>query len=279
MQPNDESKSDGIDDGDEARFARTPGRRFSRRLRSAVDQLEEALNATPRRRSPGPLECRRISRFYGVTGASRANDLQRMSITTTSPSLLCPHCDLLLAASTLQADESAHCPRCRVELDAAMRVSKVTVLAIAASAVPLWCVMNAFPLVTLTLGGERCDSTLFGAAVALSNSGMPGLAALVVATAIVAPAAEILLALHILVNVSRSTRLHGLGRTVRWLKRIKHWSMADVFLLGCLVSVVKLSHVAHLVVGPALWACGLLLPALAFVTVHVQPRRLFGSMP
>ncbi|HTT12182.1 MAG TPA: paraquat-inducible protein A [Burkholderiaceae bacterium] len=202
-----------------------------------------------------------------------------MKAKETSPSLLCPHCDLLVAASRLQADESAHCPRCRVELDRGRRVSKTTVRAIAASAVPLWVVMNAFPLVTLTLGGERCDSTLFGAALAMLNSGMPALAALVVLTAIVAPAAEILLALHILANLSGSTRVDRLGRVVRWLKRIRHWSMADVFLLGCLVSVVKLSHLAHLVVGPALWACGLLLPALAFVTVHVQPQRLFGSTP
>src|SRR5215813_3719684 len=99
---------------------------------------------------------------------------------------------------------------------------------------PLWVVMNGFPLVTLSLGGERHDSTLLGAAAALMNHGMPALAALVVVTAIVAPAAEILLALLILAQLDRLLRTGGLGRALRWFARISAWSMVDVFLLGCM---------------------------------------------
>jgi len=92
----------------------------------------------------------------------------------------------------------------------------------------------------------------------------------------VAPAAEILLALNILGRLEKLVHSGRLGRAVRWFGYIKYWSMVDVFLLGCLVSVVKLSHLAQLVIGPALWACALLLPVLAIVAVYVQPHRLFG---
>jgi len=199
-----------------------------------------------------------------------------MTATPTSQPLLCPHCDLLIAAPGLAADQRATCPRCHVELDRGTRFSRETALAIAASAVPLWAVMNAFPLVTLTLSGERHTSTLFGAAWALLTHGMPALAALVVLTAIIAPAAEILLAVLILGRLESLSRRGQLGRALRWFGRIKQWSMVDVFLLGSLVSVVKLSNFADLVVGPALWACALLLPVLAFVTIYVQPQRLFA---
>ena len=51
--------------------------------------------------------------------------------------------------------------------------------------------------------------------------------------------------------------------------------MVDVFMLGCLVSIVKLANLAELVVGPALWACAALLPALAFLNFYIRPERLF----
>jgi paraquat-inducible protein A len=200
-----------------------------------------------------------------------------MNGTKPYPPLLCPQCDLLIAPLGVGADQQARCPRCRVELDRGTRVSREAALAIAVGAVPLWFVMNAFPLVTLTLGGVRRESTLFGAALALLENGIPALAALVVLTAILAPAAEIVLAVYILARLDGLLRTGRLGRAVRWFRHIKRLNMIDVFLLGCLVSVVKLSHLADLVVGPALWACALVLPALAFVTVYVHPQRLFRS--
>src|SRR5215470_18357122 len=129
-----------------------------------------------------------------------------MNAPQISASLLCPQCDLLIAPSRLDADQSASCPRCRAELDRGTRLSREAALAIAVTAVPLWCVMNAFPLVTLTLGGVRRESTLFEAAQALMSHGMPALAALVAVTAIAAPAAEILLALHILGRLESLSR-------------------------------------------------------------------------
>jgi paraquat-inducible protein A len=214
-----------------------------------------------------------------ITDAAAFISLQPMHtvVQHMAPWLLCPHCDLLIAPSRLDADQVARCPRCLVELERGTRVSRESALAIAASAVPLWLVMNAFPLVTLTLGGVRRDTTLSGAALALMGAGMPALAVLVAVTTIVIPAAEIALALYIIGRLESLLRSGGLGRAVRWFRRLKRWSMVDVFLLGCLVSVVKLSHLADIVVGPALWACAILLPVLAFVTVYVQPQRLFRS--
>lgn len=135
--------------------------------------------------------------------------------------------------------------------------------------------MNVFPLVALTLGGQRRETTLGGAAVALATHGMPLLAVLVAATAVIAPGIEIGLALYVLGRLEYLSRSGDLGVAIRWLRTIERWSMVDVFMLGCLVSIVKLANFAQLVVGPALWACGGLLPVLAFLSHYVQPQRLF----
>jgi paraquat-inducible protein A len=189
---------------------------------------------------------------------------------------LCPQCDLLVRPPDLEPDQLSRCPRCGVELDRGSYASREAALAVGASAAQLWILMNVFPLVALTLGGQRRQTTLSSAAVALATHGMPELGLLVALTAIVAPGLEIGLALYLLGRLKTLARSGELGRAIRWFRTVRRWSMVDVFMLGCLVSIVKLAHLAELVVGPALWACAVLLPALAFLNVYLRPERLFG---
>jgi paraquat-inducible protein A len=190
---------------------------------------------------------------------------------------LCPQCDVLVRAADLRPDQLSTCPRCGVELDRGTYASREAALAVAAAAAQIWILMNAFPLVALTLGGQRRQTTLSGAAVALGTHGMPLLALLVALTAIVAPGLEIGLALYVLWRLETLARSGALGRAVRWFRTVRRWSMVDVFMLGCLVSIVKLANLAELVVGPALWACAALLPAIVFLNLYIRPQRLFGG--
>jgi paraquat-inducible protein A len=191
--------------------------------------------------------------------------------------LVCPQCDLLALPASLRADEISRCPRCGVELDRGTYASRPAALAIAVAAAQLWILMNVFPLVALSLAGTRRQTTLGGAVVALATHGMPALAALVFLTAIAAPGAEIALALYVLSRLDSLARSGALGRMVRWFRTLRRWSMVDVFMLGCLVSIVKLAHLADLIVGPALWACAALLPVLAFLGLYVRPQKLFAG--
>jgi len=183
----------------------------------------------------------------------------------------------LVRPPDLEPDQVSRCPRCGVELDRGTKASREAALAVAAAAAQLWILMNVFPLVALTLGGQRRQTTLSGAAVTLATHGMPLLALLVALTAIVAPGLEIGLALYVLGRLETLARSAALGRAIRWFRTARRWSMVDVFMLGCLVSIVKLAHLAELVAGPALWACAVLLPGLAFLNVYLRPERLFGG--
>ena len=188
---------------------------------------------------------------------------------------LCPQCDVLVRTADLSPDQLSSCPRCGAELDRGTYASRGAALAVSATAIQLWILMNVFPLVALTLGGQRRQTTLSGAVVALGTHGMPLLALLVALTAIVAPGVEIGLALYVLGRLETLARSGALGRAVRWFRTVRRLSMIDVFMLGCLVSIVKLANLAELVVGPALWTCAALLPALAFLNVYLRPERLF----
>ena len=61
---------------------------------------------------------------------------------------------------------------------------------------------------------------------------------------------------------------------MRLLQSLRPWGMVEVFLLGVLVAVIKLSGIATVVAGPALWAF-VGLTVLLTVVVSFDPRALW----
>jgi paraquat-inducible protein A len=151
-------------------------------------------------------------------------------------------------------------------------------LAAAVTAAELWVLMNVCPLVRLSIEGISRETTLAGAAMSFFVQGMPALSALVVLTAIAAPGLEIGLALYVLGRLETLRSCGHLGAALRWLRLARRWSMVDVFLLGCMVAIVKLAHFAQLVTGPALWASAALIPLLLLLNLYLDPRRLASAL-
>lgn len=58
------------------------------------------------------------------------------------------------------------------------------------------------------------------------------------------------------------------------LQSLRPWGMVEVFLLGVLVATIKLSGMATVIAGPALWAF-VALTVLLTVVVSFDPRGLW----
>ena len=54
--------------------------------------------------------------------------------------------------------------------------------------------------------------------------------------------------------------------------------MVEVFILGILVSLVKLAHMAHVVTGVALWAFAVLVVVFAALGNAFDPIRLWSRI-
>jgi paraquat-inducible protein A len=61
----------------------------------------------------------------------------------------------------------------------------------------------------------------------------------------------------------------------RLLRRFQAWSMMEVFMLGILVSLVKLADMAKIVPGIALWSFVLLIPVVAGATSSLDPQSVW----
>eukprot|EP01035_Chromulina_nebulosa_P060417 gene60417-82666_t len=118
----------------------------------------------------------------------------------------------------------------------------------------MFAIANLFPIVEIELQGLRSQTTLAGAVVALSAEGMSVVALLVLATTILFPFLQLCILAYLLVPLSREHRPVGFALLVRAMQSLRPWGMIEVFLLGVLVAIVKLSSMATVVPGPALWA-------------------------
>jgi paraquat-inducible protein A len=88
----------------------------------------------------------------------------------------------------------------------------------------------------------------------LWRDGFPGLAVLVLLTSVLGPAALACSLLLVCAPLRWDRRPGWIAPLCRMLGRLKPWSMMEVYLLGVIVSVVKLGQMAELVMGPASYA-------------------------
>jgi paraquat-inducible protein A len=189
--------------------------------------------------------------------------------------IVCPACDFAHRPAAPPASGRWQCARCRAPLQRRENASIDTAIALAMCALILLLLSNAYPLVAMHVNGSSRDTTLIGAALGLHAQGFESIAALVFMTTVVAPLLQILTLLYVLIPLWRGRRALGQNLVLRVLTRVRPWTFMEVFMLGALVALVRLSNFAHIAPGIALWSCALLMLCLSALTSVTSPEQLW----
>jgi paraquat-inducible protein A len=189
--------------------------------------------------------------------------------------IVCHACDLAHRLDRIAAAARVRCVRCRAELYRTSTASIDTAIALAASALILFILANAYPLIALKVNGATRVATLTGAALGLYNQGYATMAVLVVITAVLVPLAQILAFLYVLVAVRRRRRVPAQGPLFRVLAALRPWAMAEVFVLAALVAMVKLAAEAEVAPRLALGAYGLMMLTLTALNGITPTEQLW----
>jgi paraquat-inducible protein A len=190
--------------------------------------------------------------------------------------IACRECDSLQREVTPPLHGMAQCVRCGAELYRNKPASLEHTLAFLAAAAIFFVIANSFPLLALDAQGVRNSTTLFGASHALFATGDQELAVLVFITTILFPGVEIASMLYLLVNLEAGRLPRAFAPVYRLVEAIKPWGMISVFMLGTLVSLVKLHNIATVVPGLALYSLGALILMLTASEAAFEPRTLWA---
>jgi paraquat-inducible protein A len=175
---------------------------------------------------------------------------------------VCTYCDTVHRRADLPGRSSARCVRC----DAPLYQSTTdlpAMLAVTVTALAGLIIANAFPLLTLTSAGQRTQATLWAAILASYNQKLPLVAVGLATTLIIAPIVELGMLLWVLVPLVFRTRPPGFRIIMRMMSVLRPWRLIEVFLLGVVIAIVKLSGLATAVVGWGAFGLAVLAMAMA----------------
>ncbi|MDB6082472.1 MAG: paraquat-inducible protein [Gammaproteobacteria bacterium] len=188
--------------------------------------------------------------------------------------IVCHACDLVHRIDALTAVARVRCVRCQAELYRTNRAGVDVPIALAVSALVLLLLSNAYPLVALQLNGTYRTTTLIGAALGLYRQGYAPLAVLVVLTTLLIPLFQIVSLLYVLLPLRANRHARRQNELFRTLTQLRPWAMSEVFMLGAVVALVRLSALAQVIPGIALFSYGALMLTLAGLT-SVTPAEQF----
>jgi paraquat-inducible protein A len=189
--------------------------------------------------------------------------------------IVCPSCDLAHQAAAAPVVEGTRCARCRAPLQRPENGNLDTAIGLAVCALVLFVLSNAYPLVAIQSNGVSRDTTLAGAALGLYSQGHAGLASLVFITTIVGPLLQIVSLLYLLIPLRGKREAPAQNGVFRLLAQVRPWTFIEVFMLGALVALVRLSAFARVIPGIALWSCALLMLTLAALTSRTTPGQFW----
>jgi paraquat-inducible protein A len=188
--------------------------------------------------------------------------------------IVCEGCDAVYPKTRLQPGEIARCTRCGTELERYQGDAHKRMLPLVLAGLLMFAVANLFPIVSIVIGGQFSDTTLVGAVAALTDEGMGEVAALVLATTLLFPLLQLLVLLYLLLPQPRQKQALGFAGLVKLLQLLQPWGMVEVFLLGVLVAIVKLTSSAEVIAGPALGAF-VALTVLLTAILSFPPRNFW----
>jgi paraquat-inducible protein A len=157
--------------------------------------------------------------------------------------VLCSYCDTVHRPPARAGRETLRCVTCGSRIHRG-NGDLGAMLAVTVTAVVALVVANTLPLLTLTTGGHQTRATLWQAIGASYDHELPFVAIALSMTLIVAPAVELALLLWLLVPLCLRARPPGFVAMMALLRALRPWRMIEVFLLGLIVAIVKLSALA-----------------------------------
>ena len=189
----------------------------------------------------------------------------------------CPECDLLHRVDISPTGGTALCSRCGAVLHRQKENSAARAMAFAVTGVILFVIANAYPFLGFRMGDQIRHSNLSTGVVELYGQGMWVLATLVLATTIIVPALQLAGMVYVLLPFFLNLKLPKRMAIYRIIRHFQPWGMTEVFFLGILVSLVKLSKMATIIPGMALYAFMALMFVLVGMSAVTDPHLVWGG--
>jgi paraquat-inducible protein A len=190
----------------------------------------------------------------------------------------CHFCDTLHEAFPVEEGMAARCVRCGALLYQNRPASLARASAFSLAALLLMVLVHTFPFLTMDAATMRRQLTLIGAACALIREDAPILGMSIILFTIITP---VMLAggmIYVCLPLMFGRAAPGSFLVAKWMYRSEPWNMVEVFLLGVLVSLLKIAKVAEVHFDIGFWAFGGVMLCMAAAVAGIDREELWDRL-
>ena len=187
----------------------------------------------------------------------------------------CHECDYLHRNVAISFRGKALCRRCGAFLYRRVPGSIEKALALNTAALILFILSNAFPFLSLKIHGRFVENYFLSGAFQLYHLGMGEVGLLVMLTSFLFPLMTTMGMLYLLCPVSLGYRPWKMAGVFRMVCALKPWALVSVFMLGVLISFVKLLDMADIIPGAGVYAFAGLMVILAAANAAFDPGLIW----
>ncbi len=188
----------------------------------------------------------------------------------------CHECDYIHQNVESNFRGKALCRRCGAFLYRRVPGSIEKALAFNTAALLLFILSNTFPFLSLKIHGRFVENYFLSGAFHLYHLGMGEVGLLVLLTSFLFPLISTLGMLYLLLPTSLGYRPWKMAAVFRLVNTLKHWALVSVFMLGVLISFVKLLDMAEIIPGTGFFAFAGLMVVLAAANAAFDPGLIWS---
>ena len=165
----------------------------------------------------------------------------------------CEECDLLVAVPDIRAGERAECPRCGHLLTSRPKHGFEYALSFALAACVFFAISLSFPFLSFSSSGLENVMTLPEVSLAIYRRHDAGLAVIVFVSIIAMPVALLGAIIALTLPLVTGWRAFWLRPVAKVMFRLSDWAMVEVFMVGVIVSLVKIAKLATVTLDLSFW--------------------------
>lgn len=195
--------------------------------------------------------------------------------------IACPECDLLMTNIQLKEDEHINCNRCGALLNTYSNDMLNKSLALVLTALFLFIPASFLPILKIDILDLSRESSVWDSVLGLYHSDMRFISILVLLCGLAIPLCKLTCQLYVLLAIKFNKTKYIACDLFKMYQELKEWGMLEIYLLGILVSIVKLHGMAVLHIGLGLICFIMLLFVQVWLEIVMNPPqtwRLLGEM-
>jgi paraquat-inducible protein A len=186
----------------------------------------------------------------------------------------CYECALTVKLPVLKESQKAQCPRCGYKLSAIHRNANERIVAFAITALIFLLASLPFTFLSFSTNGLENHFNAITSFIVLIDNNYQLLALIEFLTIFAIPTVVLLSLIYLLIPLNKGLYPKYGGRVLALVFKLLPWSMVEIFLIGTLVSLIKIISMADIELGLSFYAFIFFTLSMTLVVLHIDKREL-----